>query len=196
MKKYLLVVLFITLSSSLLGCTVLDAIDTSLWSSTRSLAKKSAFNKYGDYASPEDGAERAKVIIVGNELTAYDIYDYRDKEDNPVLKAYSSYTSRDDKNAYDFPNKKIDFNLTLPSDFKGDVLYSFYMKPELHSIIFSGHLPGKNCTMSYLFNPEPNKNYVLYFHKAVNDKDKEICVVKSKEIVYKNGTYKYLPEDK
>lgn len=80
------------------------------------------------------------------------------------------------------------------------MVYSFYMRPEPHTIKFSGMAaaiisPVKICSINYHFNPQANKNYVFCFYKDVDVKGAENCIVKSKEIIYENGTYQYLPEN-
>lgn len=193
MKKIIYIITLTLFSTVLFGCSSMYNAD---WSFQNWTKKKTRFHKYSDYESPAKEQDKVNVIFIVNGLDGYDIYDLRNSSDAPAIK----YIDAEDTNGYEFPSKKIDFELVTPNEFKGKTVYSFYMRPEPHTIKFSGMAaaiinPGKTCTIYFNFNPQANKNYVFYFYKGVDDKGSEKCILKNKEIIYENGTYKYLPED-
>lgn len=191
MKKSIRIIILFCFSTILLGCSPLYNAD---WSFQNWTKKKTRYFKYSDYKSPAKDEDKSKVIFIVNGLDGYDIYDYRNSTNEPAIR----YINDENAIAYDFPSKKIDFGFVLPSDLKGKTAYSFYMRPEPHTIRFEGMeaaiiKAGKTCSINYNFYPKANKNYVFYFYKNRNTKGVSSCVVKSREIIYENGEYKFLP---
>lgn len=189
MKKVVPVALLLILSTLLFGCS-------SMQSHITAVNKKIYSNKLGNYIQPKDGEPRAKIIIITDDKALYDINDIRDEKDKPFNGNVSGKTFRN-QNVYQLPSEKVNFGLVTPESFKGKVAYSFYIRPELHSLVFAGYdvsiISQGRCTITYRLTPENNKNYVFYMHLDKNEKGKDVCVVQAKEIIYENGVYQYNP---